>query len=365
MRNIPLTPVHVVSTPAVNSSALSWPAVPIPAELRQWQEDPAAKVMADAIKLVEDSRPAGGRDRTPTRTPRPRVARAASRARLVGAAPSAPARLPTLRRTTPRRSGDPAAAAPPLCLHPPPLLDRAAGHRPARHRPGGLDDVVRAQRHHLRLLCRHGPAAGYDAVLTGFLFCGHLWTNRGDDAGVHREWTRRGEVLIPAGTETTTFSASRLFAAVYPEAVSLAGLIASPTWRHLAAGDADQQRQFTTEVGRRLDRPHRPGEGGDAVAHWMMFDCWRPPSRPDRTFPDTRQHGAIHPPKVGANSRERHNRSAQWFASTRRGGGAILHHRHVRPVLIRDWSPKMDGIAGTIWASQTTSSTWPLRQPRT
>ena len=137
VRNIPLTPVHVVSTPAVNSSALSWPAVPIPAELRQWQEDPAAKVMADAIKLVEDSRPAGGRDRPPTRPPHPCVARAASRARLVGAAPSAPARLPTLRRTTPRRSGDPAAAAPPLCLHLPPLLDRAAGHRPARHRPGG------------------------------------------------------------------------------------------------------------------------------------------------------------------------------------------------------------------------------------
>ena len=55
VRNIPLTPVHVVSTPAVSSSALSWPAVPIPAELRQWQEDEAAKVMADAIKLVEDS----------------------------------------------------------------------------------------------------------------------------------------------------------------------------------------------------------------------------------------------------------------------------------------------------------------------
>ena len=31
----------------------------------------------------------------------------------------------------------------------------------------------------------------------------------------------------------------------------------------------------------------------------------------------------------------------------------------------RDWSPKMDGIAATIWASQTTSSTSPLRQPRT
>ena len=61
MRNIPLTPVHVVSTPAVSSPAPSWPAVPIPAELRQWQEDEAAKVMADAIKLVEDSATEGAR----------------------------------------------------------------------------------------------------------------------------------------------------------------------------------------------------------------------------------------------------------------------------------------------------------------
>ena len=61
---------------------------------------------------------------------------------------------------------------------------------------GGLDDIVRAQRHHLRLLGRHGPAAGYDAVLTGFLFCGHLWAERREDGvGVHRDWTRRAEVL--------------------------------------------------------------------------------------------------------------------------------------------------------------------------
>jgi hypothetical protein len=37
-----------------------------------------------------------------------------------------------------------------------------------------------------------------------------------------------------------------------------------------------------------------------------------------------------------------------------RGGRVILHHGHIRPVLIRDWSSKMDGITSTIWASQTT-----------
>src|SRR3954451_944611 len=80
---------------------------------------------------------------------------------------------------------------------------------------GGLDDIVRAQRHHLRLLDRHGPGAAYDAVLTGFLFSGPLGAERRHDGvGVHRKWTRRAKVLIP-GTEATTVSASRLFAAVY------------------------------------------------------------------------------------------------------------------------------------------------------
>jgi hypothetical protein len=203
----------------------------------------------------------------------------------------------------------------------------------ARHPGGPVTHLL--PRHHLRLVRGHGPAASFDAVLTGFLFCGHLWADRcDDDTAVAREWTRRADVLIPVGTETTTFSASRLFAAVYPDAVRFAALIASPTWRHRAAGDADAQRQFTTELARRLH--HHPAPGGDAVARWMMFDCWRPPSRPDTTFPDTRRHGVIHPPKIPAHSRERHFRSAYCFAGTRRGGGAILHHRHVRSVLIRD-----------------------------
>ena len=69
----------------------------------------------------------------------------------------------------------------------------------------------------------------------------------GDDGvGVHREWTRRADVLIPPGTETATFSASRLFAAVYPEAVSLAALIASPngdTWPPVMPISSDSSPQ--------------------------------------------------------------------------------------------------------------------------
>ena len=126
------------------------------------------------------------------------------------------------------------------------------------------------------------------------------------------------------------------------------------------AGDADQQRQVTTEAAIGLDRRHHPGDGDD-VADPDDVRLVPAADHPDRTFPDactmaqSTTEGQWKQP-------DRHHRSAQWFARTRRGGGAILHHRHIRPVLIREWSPKMDGIAGTIWASQTTSSTWPPRQ---
>ncbi|MDT4949325.1 MAG: hypothetical protein QOJ37_1920, partial [Pseudonocardiales bacterium] len=54
-----------------------------------------------------------------------------------------------------------------------------------------------------------------------------------------------------------------------------------------------------------------------------------------------------------------------WFAVKRQGGGVILHHRHVHAVLVRDWSPPMDGIQATIWASRTTADLHYRRPPRT
>jgi hypothetical protein len=50
----------------------------------------------------------------------------------------------------------------------------------------------------------------------------------GDWDGPWQRWTRRAEILIPSGAESSQFSAARIFAAAYPEAVTLAGLIASP-----------------------------------------------------------------------------------------------------------------------------------------
>jgi TniQ len=72
--------------------------------------------------------------------------------------------------------------------------------QPATKLDDGLDDIVRAQRHHRRLIRRHGTAAAFDAVLTGFLIRGHLWAGQPvDDGDARHQWQRRAEVLIPPG----------------------------------------------------------------------------------------------------------------------------------------------------------------------
>lgn len=214
-------------------------------------------------------------------------------------------------------------------------------------------EIVLAQHQHRRLVARHGHAAAYDAVLTGFLICGHLWDSRAPEStGAWRHWMRRADRLIPPDSETTTYSTSRLFAAVYPEAVSLAVLVASPAWRQLASGDTRQQRTFLSEACRRLGRnADEDDHDNDVIRHWMIFDSHHPPSRPDKTFPDTRDHGATRHTKPSPASHDRTRRSAYWFTVNRRGGTGILHHRHIQSVLRREWAPTMDGIRATIYAS--------------
>lgn len=78
---------------------------------------------------------------------------------------------------------------------------------------------MRTQRHH-RLVARHGTVAVFDAVLTGCLVSCHLWDHyQRVQTGAWQDWVRRIDRLIPPGTEVSTFNASLLFAAVYPEAV--------------------------------------------------------------------------------------------------------------------------------------------------
>jgi Peptidase family M20/M25/M40/Peptidase dimerisation domain len=92
-------------------------------------------------------------------------------------------------------------------------------------------------------------------------------------------WDMRSLVFIPPGTEQETFSASRLFAAVYPEAIDIAAILSSPTWRKLAAGDDDQLSRFTQQIGPRIGVDgYQPRDNRDPIAHWIEQDCWRAPS---------------------------------------------------------------------------------------
>src|SRR5271154_5710707 len=52
------------------------------------------------------------------------------------------------------------------------------------------------------------------------------------------------------------------------------------------------------------------------------------------------------------------SRRAEVLLPASAAGGAILYHRHIQAALIRERSPKIDGTAASIWASQTTSPTW-------
>ena len=132
----------------------------------------------------------------------------------ISPSPAAP-----LRRTTPRRPG--AHLLPHhryVCtrhrfwIGPPDLLDRPCP---------SLDDCPRLSQPSAGTCgCSPlGPAAAFDAVLTGFLICAHRWGHPDPTSGeeLHEVlWTTRSFILIPKDSELHTFSASKLFACLYP-----------------------------------------------------------------------------------------------------------------------------------------------------
>lgn len=158
------------------------------------------------------------------------------------------------------------------------------------------------------------------------------------------------------GTELQTFSPSKLFAAAYPEAVAIAELIGTLRWRRLAAGNPDMQQRFAAEIGRRLGDPgYRPQVVHDAIAHWMDQDCWRPPSLPLHDYHSQRTFAGLHHPKPDQRTDKARVISAAWFAQHRRGGHAMLHHRSLAPVILRDWSPPNELFESALTATATAS----------
>lgn len=237
-----------------------------------------------------------------------------------------------------------------------------------------LPDIVHAQRRHLRLLHHRGMPLTFDAVLTAFSFCGHIWNSaddhlkrRGPDHIWHA-WDARARVLIPNDDEATvhdSYSASKLFAAVYPEAVTLAAIIASPYWRRLADSRTPRERErFFREISRRVTYPYDDASVfGDAIAHWANTDSWRPPSQPLRTYSPARSTGS--PPPLHRAQFRRHEKSAIWFSiNRRRVGPTLLRHNHIRSVMMREWRPDYERIDGAIWHSTRVDEDFQTRTAR-
>ncbi|MGW4048796.1 hypothetical protein [Streptomyces sp. NPDC004721] len=222
-----------------------------------------------------------------------------------------------------------------------------------------LPEVVDAQRKHLRILSRYGWQATYDAVLSGLMLCAHIWSVDGYPVpfGTWDAWDDRIDLLIPFDREKQEYigySTSRMFAAVYPEAVALAPLIASPHWRQLADGTKAEQARFFTEISNRITYPYSPPDRkGDAIAHWSLADSWRPPSQPLTAYTPGRMHGKLS--GLAANRLARHEKGAMWFSRTRKDQGrTLLFHSHLKPVLLRDREHRYEKWEGTIWHSTRT-----------
>lgn len=142
---------------------------------------------------------------------------------------------------------------------------------------------------------------------------------------------------------------------VYPEAVSLAAIIASPLWRRLAAGTPDERQLFNIQIAQRITYPYLDDpDRGDAVKHRALADAWRPQAQPLHIHTPGRMKGLLSP--VHAASITRHDKSSLWFARTRQAGSTLLHHGHVKAALLRPWRPDYEQIRGTIWHSIRTDS---------
>lgn len=226
-------------------------------------------------------------------------------------------------------------------------------------RPGpelpGLPEIITAQRRHLRLVRQHGWAPAHDGILTGFMICGHLWRwpVPGTNAK-HPLWERRGQALIPPGQADAQFSASRVFAAVYPEAVSLAAVLASPRWRALATGTRSDIRALATEIGRHVGIPACQPHPHDTSPAGNDHDerAWRLAGHSARGFlSDLPSRLGI----VSAPSLALRDRTAPRFEWGRPAGGIILGHGHIQPVRIRRRSVFMEYI---------NRASWPQRNPQ-
>jgi hypothetical protein len=156
-------------------------------------------------------------------------------------------------------------------------------------------------------------------------------------------WDRRLDLLIPKKRARELFSHSRCHIPIYPEAVALAELLASPTWRTLAGAEtgSDERYDFTVEAGYRLGlNEYHPTDDKHPLVLWAEHHAGQPPIQPARTFPDRRRNSLDGTAKPSTRAVEKHHDSARIFAKRRLAANALTYHHHTNAPIIETYYPR-------------------------
>jgi hypothetical protein len=222
------------------------------------------------------------------------------------------------------------------------------GYGPSLRHLGDLPDLVAAQRKHRRLVQAYGPIPVFDALIHAFKICALLWRNGpeetdGDSRWWH--WDQRLDLLIPKTDSRGSFSHSLCYAAIYPEAVTIAGLLTHPTWRakgtsRLGHPDNDDRWELSAEFGHRLGlADYYPEDPKHPLNLWADHHAAQPPITPV-AFPQRRyknSDGA--PPTPSVRAVRRHHEQARYFAKKRYAATILIYHHHTNAPMIDTYYP--------------------------
>jgi hypothetical protein len=223
------------------------------------------------------------------------------------------------------------------------------GEGPRFRRLDDLPDLLPAQRRLGRLVRVFGPVPVFDALVHAFKICAVLWKNGPEETyGDSRWWLwdQRLDKLIPKTDSRESFSRSRCYAAIFPEAVAVTTLMVNPAWRIKAAfpfndPDTDHRWDFTREFGRRLGLDdYYPEDPGHPIHLWADHHATTPHITP-ATFPERRIKTIDGTPLApSTRAMRKHHQAARYFAKKRYAANTLIYHQHPGAPVIETYHPQ-------------------------
>lgn len=166
------------------------------------------------------------------------------------------------------------ADAPPVVVEVPASRHLCRRHRHWLHRGGSFPvtaEITRAQRAHNRLVRRRGSQVTARSYSEAASIVRDWWGSHWHPA-LHRRWDRR---LHELGVFGGPVPEQLLRAVLDPDAVALAGLLASPSWdARLRAGDATVWDFYGAVAARLPLDPRRPTTAEPLLSWLIMDDPW-------------------------------------------------------------------------------------------